>query len=108
MANLYKKIEKLEKLNANLLSENENLKEKNIEYQKQIAEIKLENEKIKKDCQYKIDIADKRAKELEKLINNVYQIYPRYEKLLNKMDDVIHNVKPMYKKIGKEINKQLK
>lgn len=94
--NPYTKIEKLNKKIEKMQAENDNLL-----YQLNDAE------KIRKESELKLKLANEKELEYSKLINELKREISQYELLNSKLAIVIKNVKNTYKKSFNEIKREM-
>lgn len=94
--NPYTKIEKLNKKIEKMQAENDNLL-----YQLNDAE------KIRRESELKLKLADEKELEYSKLINELKKEILQYELLNSKLAIVIKNVKNTYKKSFNEIKREM-
>ena len=94
--NPYTKIEKLNKKIEKMQAENDNLL-----YQLNDAE------KIRRESELKLKLADEKELEYSKLINELKKEMSQYELLNSKLAIVIKNVKNTYKKSFNEIKREM-
>lgn len=87
--NLYRKIERLEKSNATISSERDELKSKNKELLKTIEELKIENEYLKKLTNAK----DKKEREFEQAIYDAYKVQSCYKDLISNLKKTRNEMK---------------
>lgn len=94
--NPYTKIEKLNKKIEKMQAENDNLLY-------QLNDV----EKIRRESELKLKLADEKELEYSKLINELKKEISQYELLNSKLAIVIKNVKNTYKKSFNEIKREM-
>ena len=95
--NPYKKIEKLENKIQKLETKNNNLRW-----------LIKDCEKIQRDCEFKVALANKKQLEYEKAIVELNNERKEYQKLMNVLKLTTKNVNSTYKKAFNDIKQDLK